>query len=68
MSEKVYNTIVSLTATIVYCLVTGAILYFVYNAIAWEFNLPQFGYWVCVGVTYIIYSFTNSFKKGQKTE
>lgn len=32
----------------------GALLMVAWNAIAWEFNLPQFGYWVCFCAYYTI--------------
>ena len=42
-------------------LIIGAVLYATYTGIAWQFNLPTLGYWVCVGVAYTIKVL---FKKG----
>jgi hypothetical protein len=32
----------------------GALLMIAWNAIAWEFNLPQFSYWICFCAFYVI--------------
>lgn len=68
MSKTTYAAIVYLTAMIVRCATISAVLYFVYNAIAWEFNLPPFGYWVCLGVTYLIHAFREPLPEFEKTE
>lgn len=35
-------------------LIGGAFLMIAWNAIAWEFNLPQFSYWICFCAFYVI--------------
>lgn len=35
-------------------LIGGLCLMVAWNAIAWEFNLPQFNYWICFCAFYVI--------------
>lgn len=48
------TAMVNLLAAALASLIIGAVLYATYAGIAWQFNLPTLGYWVCVGVTYTI--------------
>lgn len=43
-----------LIGLIVAFFIDGFIITFVYNKIALEFNLPNFGYWVCTCCYYVI--------------
>lgn len=51
-------TIGAFVALFVPSLIGGALLMVAWNAIAWEFNLPQFGYWICVCVFYVLRALT----------
>jgi large-conductance mechanosensitive channel len=44
----------SIVASIIPSIIGGWFLMVAWNAIAWEFNLPQFGYWVCFCAYYVI--------------
>lgn len=48
----------AIIALIIPSLIGGALLMVAWNAIAWEFNLPQFGYWVCVCAYCVVHSLT----------
>lgn len=34
--------------------IEAVVLMLVYNKVAWEFNLPQFPYWVFLGACYLL--------------
>jgi hypothetical protein len=53
----------SIIASIIPSLLGGLFLMIAWNAIAWECNLPQFGYWVCVAVFYVPYAFISATRK-----
>jgi hypothetical protein len=53
----------SIIASIIPSLLGGLFLMIAWNTIAWECNLPQFSYWVCVAVFYVLYTFINAARK-----
>lgn len=50
------DAMTSLLAMILAFAVEGAIATYCYNTIAWEFNLPQFNYFVITGALWILNS------------
>ena len=67
IAEMVGTIIGSIIASIIPSLLGGLFLMIAWNAIAWECNLPQFGYWVCVAAFYVPYAFINAaHKKSEK--
>lgn len=41
----------------------GLCIWVVWNAIAYQLNLPQFSYWVCVAAAGVLNAFRNIFRK-----
>lgn len=63
----VFGTVVgSIIANIIPALVGGLFLMIGWNGIAWQFNLPQFTYWVCVSVFYVLHSFISAVRSKTK--
>jgi hypothetical protein len=50
--EEFKTGLVSLVSCAIGVLLIGLIVSPTYNAIAWEFNLPQLNYWVICGAVY----------------
>ena len=71
---KTANTIAETIGTIFGAIVGSAIpsllgglcLMVAWNAIAWECNLPQFGYWVCFSAFYVVRSFLTMIRAPKK--
>lgn len=71
MKEKIvataFGTIIgSIVASIIPALIGGLMLKIAWNAVAFECNLPQFGYWACVGAFYVPYAFISAMKRTSK--
>ena len=47
-------------------LLGGLCLMVAWNAIAWECNLPQFGYWVCFSAFYVVRSILTAIRAPKK--
>ena len=47
-------------------LLGGLCLMVAWNAIAWECNLPQFGYWVCFSAFYVVRSLLTMIRAPKK--
>ena len=63
--ETTLNRISDFLGMIGHYLFAGWILMLVWNAIAWEYNQPQFGYWVCVGFYWLVRCVFSPFKRGK---
>lgn len=63
--EDIMNRISDFFGMICHYLFAGWILMLVWNAIAWEYNQPQFGYWVCVGFYWLVRCVFSPFKRGK---
>lgn len=46
----------SITGSAISSFLGGLCLMTAWNAIAWEYNLPQFSYWVCFSAFYVVRS------------
>lgn len=56
IAEMVGTIIGSIVGSAIPSLLGGLCLMVAWNAIAWEYNLPQFGYWVCFSAFYVVRS------------
>lgn len=71
---KTANAIATAIGTITGSIVGSAIPSFLgglclmtaWNAIAWECNLPQFGYWVCFSAFYVVRSILSALRAPKK--
>lgn len=48
MKNEIRENLVSILGTIIALFLGGLFVYIAYNAVAFELNLPNFNYWVCV--------------------
>ena len=59
----------TLLGNIAASLIYGAILFWLWNRnIAWEFNLPEFGYWACSAFVYVIRGIFKTFPTTSKKD
>jgi len=56
MEEKKYWAIFAISLADI--LLMAFLIKITYNAIAWEFNWPQFNYWICLGVASLLQRIT----------
>ena len=63
--KKIILTLVSGIVTLAF---VSLITYFVYNKIAWDFNLAPANYWTCVGTVYVLQKIFNAPQIEQKKQ
>ncbi len=67
MEKNTIMEAVEFFAKIGHFLFAGWILMLVWNEIAYQYNQPEFGYWVCVGIYWLIHCFTSPFSSHKKS-
>lgn len=66
IAEMVGTIIGSIVGSAIPSLLGGLCLMVAWNAIAWECNLPQFGYWVCFSAFYVVRSILSVLRAQKK--
>lgn len=66
IAEMIGTIIGSIVGSAIPSLLGGLCLMVAWNAIAWECNLPQFGYWVCFSIFYVVRSILSTLRAPKK--
>ena len=60
-------SVVNVVSKLGHFLFAGWVLMMVWNEIAYQYNQPEFGYWVSVGVCWLIHCITTPFPSHKKS-